>query len=165
MWQSPLSYLCLVTAIIGLTASHVDGDSAASAMTARAEAAQAHQSSPAKGIMRASDGLFYVNANVGSGEARFLVDTGASHVILSHADAKNATRRSSRHKTQKLITAGGAIAVDWVVLDRLVIEGQELRQVEAAIPHRDVGISLLGQSALAQFSSVRIEGDQLSLSK
>lgn len=165
MLQSPLSYLCLATAIIGLTASHADGDGAASAMTARAAAAQASQSSAVKGIMRASNGLFYVSANVGSGEARFLVDTGASHVILSHADAKMAIRRSNRQKTQNLITAAGAIAVDWVVLDSLVIEGQVLRQVEAAIPHRDVGISLLGQSALVQFSSVKIEGDQLSLSK
>ena len=115
--------------------------------------------------MRASNGLFYVSANVGTGQARFLVDTGASHVILSHDDAKKAIKRSNRQKTQKLITAAGAIAVDWVVLDTLVIEGQVLRQVEAAIPYRDVGVSLLGQSALAQFSSVRIEGDQLSLNK
>ncbi|MDC8753589.1 TIGR02281 family clan AA aspartic protease [Erythrobacter sp. sf7] len=115
--------------------------------------------------MRASNGLFYVTANVGSGEARFLVDTGASHVILSHSDAKKSISRSNRQKTQDLVTAGGAIAVDWVVLDTIVIEGQVLRQVEAAVPRRDVGISLLGQSALAQFSSVRIEGDQLSLTK
>lgn len=165
MWQAPHSYLCLAAAIIGLTASHADSGGAASAMTARTAAAQAPQSSAVTGIMRASNGLFYVSANVGSGEARFLVDTGASHVILSHADAKKAIRRSNRQNTQNLITAAGAIAVDWVVLDKLVIEGQVLRQVEAAIPHRDVGISLLGQSALVQFSSVRIEGDQLSLSK
>lgn len=165
MRQFRLSYLCLASAMIGLTASHAEGYGAASAMTARAVAGQASQSSAVKGIMRASNGLFYVSANVGSGEARFLVDTGASHVILSHSDAKKAIRRSNRQKTQGFITAGGAIAVDWVVLETLVIEGQTLRQVEAAIPHRDIGISLLGQNALVQFSSVRIEGDQLSLSK
>jgi aspartyl protease family protein len=156
--------MCLVAAVIGLTASPTERGNA-SAMAAQVAATQAPQAPAAKGIMRDANGLFYVTANLGSGEARFLVDTGASHVILSHADARKATVRPNSKKSQNLITAGGAVEVDWVVIDRLAIEGEALHHVEAAIPHRDVGISLLGKSALAQFSSVRIEGDKLSLKK
>jgi aspartyl protease family protein len=165
MWKSPLSYLCLATTVFGLTVSHANDDGAASAMTARVIVEQPSENPATEGIRRASNGLFYVTANVGSGDARFIVDTGASHVILSHSDARKSITRSNRKKTQDLMTAGGAIAVDWVVLDTLVIEGQVLRNVEAAIPQRDVGVSLLGQSALAQFSNVWIKGDQLTLSK
>ena len=61
------------------------------------------------------------------------------------------------------MTAAGAIDVDWVIIEKLELHGNVLKNVRAAIPRRDTGLSLLGQSALVHFSSVRIDGDRLSL--
>jgi len=116
-------------------------------------------------IQRASDGFFYVNANMGSGTSRFLIDTAASHVILSRAEAKNASVRPHPSKKEDIVTAAGKIAADWVIIDELTVQGHVLRHVEAAVPHRDPGVSLLGQSALIRFQSLRIEGDQLVFAK
>jgi aspartyl protease family protein len=114
-------------------------------------------------IARGSDGLFYISAHTSSGKARLLVDTGASHVVLSHADARRLGARRQNGKQSTIATAAGIINADWVVIERLKVNGHILQNVQAAVPHNDVGTSLLGQNALAQFSAIRIEGDHLSL--
>ena len=62
----------------------------------------------------------------GQGPYRFLLDTGASHSILSAALAKKLDIRNGR--TENLITAGGAIAVS--------IRGLEVLQVGTLRIHR-----------------------------
>jgi len=95
---------------------------------------------------------------------RFLIDTGATHVVLSHADARRANGTVIAGSGGIIMTAGGPAEVDWVVLESLEIRGRILRQVKAAVPHEDTGISLLGQNALAQFSALHINGDRLTFS-
>lgn len=116
-------------------------------------------------ILRASDGLFYLRAGVASGEVRFLVDTGASHVVLSHADALKIRSLPLADGASRIQTAGGRVLVDWVVIDRLEIEGHILHHVRAAVPRSDIGVSLLGQNALSQFSALQINGDELVLNR
>jgi aspartyl protease family protein len=53
--------------------------------------------------------------------------------------------------------------VRWIVVDRMVVAGSVLQNVEAAVPEKDVGLSLLGQNALAQFTKLEINGDDLLL--
>lgn len=114
---------------------------------------------------RDDNGLFYLGGEVGRDSIRFLVDTGASHVILSHADAHKIERFSALTDTQKVMTAGGPVAVDWIVIEEIAFDGHVIRNLKAAIPRRDVGLSLLGQNALAQFDAVHIDGDRLTLAK
>lgn len=114
---------------------------------------------------RDDNGLFYLGGKVGKESIRFLVDTGASHVILSHADAGKIEGFSSLADSQKVMTAGGPITVDWIVIKEIAFGGHVIRNLKAAIPRRDVGISLLGQNALAQFDAVHIDGERLTLVK
>jgi aspartyl protease family protein len=114
-------------------------------------------------IGRADDGLFYLEGIVERQEVRFLVDTGATHVVLSHADATRANGSPIAEPNDVIKTAGGAAKVDWVVIKELEIRGKVLRNVKAAVPHQDTGLSLLGQNALAQFDVLRIDGDTLTL--
>lgn len=116
-------------------------------------------------ISRADDGLFYLEGMADRQEVRFLVDTGATHVVLSHADATRANGSPLAEPNDVIITAGGAAKVDWVVIRELEISGKILRNVKAAVPHRDTGLSLLGQNALAQFDVLHIDGDTLTLGK
>lgn len=138
-------------------------ESSGSAFSARFSDEVAKGSRSAVSVSRASDGLFYVDAAVRSGSLRFLVDTGATHVIMSHADAELAGGRAVSKKYGSIQTAGGPIAVRWIVVDRMVVAGSVLQNVEAAVPEKDVGLSLLGQNALAQFTKLEINGDDLLL--
>lgn len=117
------------------------------------------------GTRRDDNGLFYIGGDVGTKSIRFLVDTGASHVILSHADARKVDADTGVGDTRMVMTAGGPIAVDWIVIKEIAFDGHVIKNLKAAIPRRDVGLSLLGQNALAQFEAVHINGDRLTLSR
>lgn len=109
--------------------------------------------------------MFYIDGNLGKGSIRFLIDTGASHVVLSHSDARTAGAYSKPAGVAVLATAGGPVAVDWVVIPLIKIDRRVLRDVKAAVPRQDIGVSLLGQNALAQFGSVQINGDHLTFDR
>lgn len=117
------------------------------------------------GIERASDGLFYVDGVAGTATLRFLVDTGASHIVLSRSDARAVRGRKLTGRTNSIRTAGGPVKVEWILIDRLEVAGSTLDNVEAAVPANDVGTSLLGQNALARFSRIEINADRLVLDK
>lgn len=115
------------------------------------------------GIPRSTDGLFYTNATTDEASIRFVIDTGATHVVLSHADARKLGNTILKRRTGKIQTAGGSIDVDWVIIGRIEVAGVALQDLEAAVPRNDIAISLLGQNALAQFSQLQIDGDNLVL--
>ncbi|TMJ20283.1 MAG: TIGR02281 family clan AA aspartic protease [Alphaproteobacteria bacterium] len=112
-------------------------------------------------ILRAADGHFYVDAQVNGASVRFLVDTGASVVALTGADARRAgialpsTRASARG-------AGGVIEVIPVTIDRVAIGPLEARDVRAAVADQ-LQVSLLGQSYLERVGTVEISGDRMVL--
>jgi len=118
---------------------------------------------PSPGTRRNDNGLFYIAGDVGPQSIRFLVDTGASHVILSHDDVRKVDANPTIGDNRTVMTAGGPVAVDWVVIKEIAFDGHVIKNLKAAIPRRDVGLSLLGQNALAQFDAVHIDGDRLTL--
>ena len=138
---------------------------AATAYTARSANSDSASLKEGRGTQRDENGMFYISGDVGPKSIRFLVDTGASHVILSHADAQKAAGDKAVGEMRTVMTAGGPVAVDWVVIKEIEFEGHILKNLKAAVPHRDVGLSLLGQNALAQFEAVHINGDRLTLSR
>lgn len=111
----------------------------------------------------ASDGLFYVTAMVNGKPVRFVVDTGASVVILTQSDAARAGVVSGTDRAIDVETAGGSSAMHSVSLGRVDIAGQSLTDVDAAVMSSDLPVSLLGQSVLSQMRSVRLSGNRLQL--
>lgn len=115
-------------------------------------------------ISRASDGLFYIGAEVNGRHMRFLVDTGASYTVLRASDAKalGLAPESSRFG-QRVETVGGSTAMAWAHVDSIKIGGRELKGMRAAVVRQGLGVSLLGQNMLSKLGSVKIEGDRLEL--
>lgn len=112
-------------------------------------------------LVRAADGHFYADAMVNGAQVHFLIDTGASMVALTPADAQRAgialpAERASAHG------AGGTIEVIPVIIERIAIGPLEARDVAGAVA-RELPISLLGQSFLAQVGRVEISGDRMVL--
>lgn len=115
-------------------------------------------------ITRAADGLFYVTAIVNGAAVRFLVDTGASIVVLRPEDARNAGIAIGEDGfTASASTANGKTAMARVTLDEVVVGDTRSQGVEAAVVRNNLPVSLLGQSWLSRLGSLTISGDRLRI--
>lgn len=115
-------------------------------------------------LRRAGDGHFYAGVSVSGRPVTMLVDTGASVVALTGADA----RAAGLHWNPAQLTvvaqgASGPVRGIAVKLDRLALGGHEARNVDAVIIPEGLPVSLLGQSFLATIEPVRIEKGRMLL--
>lgn len=111
---------------------------------------------------RASDGLFYVTGLVNGHTVRFLVDTGASVVMLTRKDAAAVGVDIKRGAFQSRVrTANGASSMAWTTLPHIDVAGHRLSDIDAAVPQNGLPVSLLGQNVLRQLGPVTIDGDRL----
>ena len=112
-------------------------------------------------LVRAGDGHFYADAQVNGAMIPFMVDTGASMVALTPADAQRAgIALPSERATAR--SAGGEVEVIPVMVDRIAIGPLEARNVRGAVAGQ-LPVSLLGQSYLQQIGAVEIHGDRMTL--
>ncbi|PZU09151.1 TIGR02281 family clan AA aspartic protease [Sphingomonas sp.] len=117
-------------------------------------------------IARSSDGLFYVHAMVNGQRVRFLVDTGASVVVLSAADARAVgAMPASGGYNARMSTAGGSRPMAWTKLGHVRIAGHDVRGVTAAVVNGGPGVSLLGQNLLSKLGGLHIDGDRLEFER
>lgn len=157
-----------IAALVGLMAPDRSPDSTNSVRIVAENESQpvTHQTSSgfATQIQRAGDGHFYATAEVNGRPVRFLVDTGASTIALTMADAQ-AVGLTVDPSEFGVIGRGasGEVSGKSVTLDSVSINGKRANHVRAAILADGLEVSLLGQSYLSQLSQVKIEGDQLEL--
>ncbi len=122
------------------------------------------QTENAVSLRRQADGHFYANLTVNGRETRFLVDTGASGIVLSRRDAAAAGIDPDRLRySDRASTANGIVKTAPVRIDELRLGGFVNRRVLAYVTSGELDISLLGQSYLSQFGKVVIDGDILTL--
>ncbi|MDZ3832546.1 MAG: TIGR02281 family clan AA aspartic protease [Sphingopyxis sp.] len=113
---------------------------------------------------RAADSHFYADADVDGTRVRMLVDSGASIVALTRGDAEAIGIDVDRLPVGgRASTAGGVVPLRPVMIDRIDIDGVEVRRVQAAVIDADMGVSLLGQSYLSRLDAVEVEGDTMTL--
>jgi aspartyl protease family protein len=107
-------------------------------------------------------GHFFIQGEVNGKEVFFMVDTGASAVVLPKSLADR-IGLSGGDKTGVVNTAAGPVTVSRVVIDSLVLGPIRLAKVDAAInPSDPSGLALLGMSALQQVQMTQ-EGGRLIL--
>ena len=112
-------------------------------------------------IPKAQDGHFWANATVNDKAVRFLVDTGATVVVLTEADAQRlGIDKASLTYDRKVITAMGATQAATVTLASVAVGDSTVHNVEALIIPQG-GTSLLGMSYLGRLS--RMEATPSSL--
>lgn len=117
-------------------------------------------------IPRSPDGHYYLQAQINDQPVRFVVDTGASDIVLSRADARAAgINPDTLVYTGRANTANGAVATAVVRLDRFTVGGIEDRNLRAAVTDGDLGISLLGMRYLERFARIEIIGGNLILTR
>ena len=110
------------------------------------------------------DGHFHVEALVDNVRVRFLVDTGASEVVLSPADARRlGFDRSNLEFVQMAETANGMVRGAPVRLREVVVGNLRLADVRASVNAADMSESLLGMTFLSRLGGFEVSGDRLTL--
>ena len=115
-------------------------------------------------IARSRDGHFWIDAEVNGRQIRFLVDTGASDVVLTREDA-DSLGILLQPQDYSLIyrTASGTTRAAPVQLDYVSFGTLHLWNVEAAVNQSNMDVSLLGQSFLSRLSGFEVSGNILTL--
>ena len=109
-------------------------------------------------------GHFVVEAEIDGVPVRFLVDTGASDVVLSPADAERlGFNLGDLAYTRRYRTANGTVAGAPVSLGQVRLGPIAMDDVRASVNGADMRRSLLGMSFLDRLSGYEIAGDTLTL--
>lgn len=116
-------------------------------------------------IRRHSDGLFYVEALASNGQTiRFVVDTGATVVVLNREDAARLGMPfESLENKGSMRTVGGPSDMRWAKIDRLDMAGKRIEKISAAVVSSGLPVSLMGQNALEQLGTVTLRGDTMTI--
>ncbi len=109
-------------------------------------------------------GHFVVEAKVNGTPIRFLVDTGASEVVLSPSDARRiGLNPNSLNYTQRTQTANGIGQGAPVRLNRVTIGPIEVEDVRASVNRAEMAGSLLGMSFLGRIGGYEVRDGVLTL--
>jgi len=117
-------------------------------------------------LSRAMDGHYYVLAQVNGKPVEFVIDTGATQIVLTQDDAARAGLSTENLAfVGRASTANGMIDTAPVRLDSFVIGPIEDRGIAASVNGGALDKSLLGMSYLERFSSVEISGGKMILTR
>lgn len=113
----------------------------------------------------ADDGHFYAELQVNGTPVTFLIDTGASDIVLSREDAALAgIDLASLSFWDQAETANGTVASAPVTLDNLTLGPWRDQDIAASVNGGDMRDSLLGMAYLRRFQLTTSDG-RLTLSR
>jgi aspartyl protease family protein len=117
-------------------------------------------------LRRAADGHYYVTSLVNGAPVRFMVDTGASDIVLTQSDARKAgIDPDALSYLGSASTANGEVRTAPIRLDSLRIGPIEDTGLRAVVNRGEMEQSLLGMSYLQRFESVAFSGGFLVLTR
>jgi aspartyl protease family protein len=115
-------------------------------------------------ITAGAHGHFVLEAEIDGTPVRFLVDTGASDVVLSPRDAERlGFKRETLSFTKLYRTANGMVRGAPVRLGRVRVGPILIEDVRASVNGAEMDRSLLGMSFLSRLGGYEVRGDRLIL--
>ncbi len=115
---------------------------------------------------RARDGHFYAELDVNGKKIEFVIDTGATDIVLTEADAVYlGFPVHDLVYSGRASTANGIVPIARIKLDRIVLGRFTDRNVPATVNGGDLGTSLLGMRYLQRFRKIEIAGSRLTLTR
>lgn len=113
---------------------------------------------------RQADGHYHLRVNIDGQDVEFIVDTGATQIVLSQQDASAiGIDTSSLIYDGRARTANGLVRTASVTLRNVSVEGLDQGALRATVNEGELSTSLLGMQFLERFSRVEIAGDTLLL--
>ena len=117
-------------------------------------------------LPRARDGHYYLTLDINNVPVEFVVDTGASQVVLTQDDAKRiGLNPSSLSYLGSASTANGTVRTAAVRLDTVSLGAITDTRVRAVVNDGEMNGSLLGMTYLSNFDSITIKDGELILSR
>jgi len=117
-------------------------------------------------IPRAFDGHYYLTLEINGAPIRFVVDTGATDMVLTPQDATAAGLDTAQLRyTGRAMTANGMVQTAPVRLDLVEVGPISDRYVPAVVNGSPMQESLLGMSYLDRFDRIEITGGQMVLTR
>lgn len=117
-------------------------------------------------LPRQSDGHYYMTLQVGEVPVRFVVDTGASGVVLSRADAARVGISDDElYFTGRASTANGEVRTARVTLEDVRLGDMNEGRVRAYVNDGELKTSLLGMDYLERFQRIEINRGTLVLER
>jgi len=116
------------------------------------------------------DGHFHLDLDVNGVSVPFIIDTGATDLVLARADARRVGFDPDELAyLNRARTANGVVGIARVVLDEVVLAQDDLEirdtEVAAFVNEGELETSLLGMAYLRRFARISIEGDRLTLER
>ena len=117
-------------------------------------------------LPRSRDGHYYLTLNINNVPVQFVVDTGATQVVLTQKDAK---RIGLNPLTLSYLgianTANGTVRTAAVLLETVSLGTMKDTRVRAVVNDGQMNGSLLGMTYLNRFDSITIKNGELILSR
>ena len=111
-----------------------------------------------------SDGHFYIRAEVNGIPVMFLADTGASHIVLSPADAQKLGIETEKLRFDRFYeTANGTVRGSSIRIANLRTGEIHLKEIGASVNEAEMRNSLLGMTFFKRLKSYEVRNDVLTL--
>lgn len=117
-------------------------------------------------VPREPDGHYYLTLDINDTPVRFVIDTGATDMVLTKEDAEAVgIDLENTNFLGTAQTANGSVKVASVYLDSVRIGQFTDREVRASVNDGEMKTSLLGMNYLHRFDRIEISGGQLVLTR
>ncbi len=117
-------------------------------------------------VQRSGDGHYYLSADVNGAPVRFVVDTGATEIVLTQADAARAgLDPDNLAYLGRANTANGEVRTALVRLEEIRLGEAVDRKVRALVNQGQMDDSLLGMGYLQRWGSLEIRDGELVLTR
>lgn len=111
-----------------------------------------------------SRGHFFAQGSINGGPVRFVVDTGATYIVLPAAEARRLAIDYRKGQAGVTQTANGPASAWRIRLDSVRVGNIELANIDAAVVETGLDVSLLGMSFLNRVD-MRREGRTMILTR
>lgn len=115
-------------------------------------------------VPRSPNGHYYINADVNGSMVSFVLDTGATSVVLTKEDAAQAGLNiNDLNYYSRAMTANGEVRTAPVRLDNITLGTVTDTNVPAVVNEGEMSNSLMGMTYLQRWGKIQIADNELTL--
>lgn len=117
-------------------------------------------------VPRSPDGHYYIAAQINGAPVNFVLDTGATMLVLTRADATAAgLDPEALNYTSRAMTANGEVRTAPVRLETLTLGPATDTNIPAVVNSGEMSQSLMGMTYLQRWGKIEIAGGELTLTR